>query len=507
MKEVDEIFEYLKNITGQKDAIENYSISYKKLRKKASKKGHEAIISLYLSWEEFIVNDITTIEDDPTKEDIRNRITTIIDIEKLERSFRLVFLSERQQLLTMYELAIERLSQYVIKNLGYEAFLKLVKESSDGTVFEEIHYTEDSINFKDLNLLILSKKSEYPVHKMTKTFKGFVSSFYNRIELSLGEKISHGIFQKLYEDFHKTYDSDFAAKLLMITPEKVLGLDEWLSLLSKSELEKQVRDQTKQLNQLNESLEEKVERRTRELQKAYEELRDLDKKKTEFIDVAAHQIRTPVSGIKWVIDMFLQGEVGEITKEQREMLEKAYSANERMLFIVNDLLDTDMITTGKATYQFKEIDLITVIKRTIKELAAQSSARNIEIKLQGAEKAETVGDPEKLQLVIQNLLENAIKYSPKNSQITVDLDVGDRFLIWKIKDEGIGIPENQKNGIFKRFFRATNGIRMQANGSGLGLFIVKNIVKKHNGSIVFDSVENKGTTFTITLPLSQSPVN
>jgi hypothetical protein len=355
--EVEGIFSYLVSLTRQSDSEENYINQFNKQKRKykSRKEGDSVFIKLYLTWEEFLANNKLAAGEEITKEKIRTYIKNNIDITKLSPSFQLVFLSEREQGILIYELSLEKLAGYVINNLGLESFSRLMKEAGGDTVFEKITVIDKQIKFDKLNEVIVGDSITYPTAKIVQIFKGFISTFYNKIELSLGEHIAHGLFKKLYDDFQQTFNSDFASQLLKITPEKVLGLEEWISLLSKSELEKQVRYKTEELEILNDNLEKEVDSRTKELKVAYADLKELDKKKSEFISVAAHQIRTPVSGIKWVLDMVLNGEVGPITQEQKEMINKAHTANESLLLIVNDLLDTDMISTGKSKYRFKKV--------------------------------------------------------------------------------------------------------------------------------------------------------
>ena len=138
-------------------------------------------------------------------------------------------------------------------------------------------------------------------------------------------------------------------------------------------------------------------------------------------------------------------------------------------------------------------------------MAVQANNREVEIvwDKQGYQNAFVDADEKRIQSVIENLLDNAIKYSKQGGLIRIDTTQDTNQLVIKITDSGIGIPEKSKSDIFKRFFRAPNAIRTHANGSGLGLFIAKNILKRHHGDISFISSENKGTKFTLTIPIKQ----
>lgn len=507
--DVDKLFNFMAMLTKQEQAVENYLYRYDRLHRKAQKHGDKVLIELYLSWEEFIVNNSAASGEKTSKEDIRKKISTQINIENLSQHFRLVFVEERVQLSYLYSILLIELAEYVHGNLGNKVLHNILREAGADTIFQNINITDGKVNLDSIHNLIKIHPAEYPANSIIQIYKAFISSFYNKIELSLGEEIVQGIFRKLYENFKNTYNTEFATLLLKITPEKVLGLNEWLSLLSKSELEKQVKEKTEELEDLNESLEARVRERTEELKKAYEELKELDKKKTEFISVAAHQIRTPVSGIKWIINMLLQEEVGSLSSDQKNFLQKAYTANERLLSIVNNLLDIDLINTDQAVYEFKEVDVFDLINKTIANLAAQANAKNIKI-VWNKENKDTSNagiieaDEKRFQSVLDNLIDNAIKYSSENDTVTIDTQRDEEDLTISIKDTGVGIPKDSETDIFKRFYRAPNAIRIHADGSGLGLFIAQNIIKRHNGIITFISDENKGSAFTISIPTTHT---
>jgi PAS domain S-box-containing protein len=228
----------------------------------------------------------------------------------------------------------------------------------------------------------------------------------------------------------------------------------------------------------------------------------IEKMKTEFISVAAHQLRTPLSTIKWTIRMILDGDVGEINEEQRELLEQTYISNERMIRLINDLLDVSRIEEGRLLYNQEDAQIEDVIDSVIE--ASQEMIRNKKIVLE-VNKKETPKvkiDKEKIKVVIQNLLENAVKYTEQGGKIKISLNNDEKNVIFKIEDSGVGIPKSQQDRIFTKFFRAENVTRMETDGTGLGLYTTKNIVQAHKGQIWFESEKNKGTTFYFTIPIN-----
>ena len=232
----------------------------------------------------------------------------------------------------------------------------------------------------------------------------------------------------------------------------------------------------------------------------------VEKLKTEFVTISAHQLRTPLSAIKWTVRMLLDGDVGELTDEQTEFLKKAYQSNERMVNLVNDLLNVTRIEEGRYLYNPEELDMIELIEKTIIPLKEIAERKNLKFEfLKPKEKEIKVRvDKEKISLAISNLVDNAINYTKEGKiSIQFEYDSKDKQVKFSVKDTGIGISEEQQKRLFSKFFRGINAIKAETEGTGLGLFIAKNIIEAHGGRIWFESEEGKGTTFYFTLPLKK----
>jgi len=232
----------------------------------------------------------------------------------------------------------------------------------------------------------------------------------------------------------------------------------------------------------------------------------LEKMKSEFVSIAAHQLRTPLSGIKWGLRIILDGEEGELRKEQKEILERIYQTNERLINLINDLLNVARIEEGRYVYKMSYVDIVSLCMSQIESLKNEIDKRDIKLDVEIKTRIpKTMVDIEKMNLVFQNLLENAVKYNKRGGKILVKFEIEKDNVKVTISDTGIGIPEKQKDKVFTKFFRSENAIKMETEGSGLGLFIVKNIIEGHGGKIWFESKEGEGTTFYFTLPIySQS---
>lgn len=506
--EVDKLFSFLASISHNPDAIENYLYQFNRLKRKHRTGQDKIYINLYLSWEDFIVaNQPAGGGKQYTKDTLRQTVAQEIKIEQLDESFRIIFLDQRAQIIHMYEVFVEHLALYISDTLGVHILTKTLRNTHHDSFLAKIKQVGTTISFDLINRSVVPNSVDYPLDSVTKSFTYLVGALYNTIELSLGEKVTRGIFEHIFAELKRTYNSELAAIVLQIIPERVLGLNDWLSLMSKQELEHQVREKTEALQRLNDSLEAKVDERTRELKKAYEDLKLLDDKKSEFISVAAHQLRTPLSGIKWSMGMFLAGELGTLTSEQREVLEQMNTTNDRVISIINDLLDIDLLSRDKSNYTFTATNLTTVLDETLKDLEPQMQAKNVTVDSSGVQRATLTAevDTEKIRIVFQNLIDNAIKYSDPGDTVTVTGVKLNTMLQFSIKDQGIGIPASEQPEVFERFFRAENAVRRITEGSGVGLYIVKKVVEDHNGRIWFESAENQGTTFFVSIPVSRNP--
>ena len=225
--------------------------------------------------------------------------------------------------------------------------------------------------------------------------------------------------------------------------------------------------------------------------------------KREFVSIAAHQLRTPLTAIKWATDMFLSGYAGKPSPEQTSLIEKAHQSTDRMIVLVNDLLNTARLEDGRLVGERKPTDIVVLMQTVIDNLKASIAQKKHTVTfIPPKEKLPLlVTDSETMILAFQNLVENAVRYTKAGGKINVTIERKNEHLAVAVSDNGVGVPEDQKERIFGKFFRGRNVINMETEGSGLGLFIAKNIVETHGGKVQFESQENKGTVVTISLPL------
>lgn len=236
------------------------------------------------------------------------------------------------------------------------------------------------------------------------------------------------------------------------------------------------------------------------------EQKKLDRMRSEIVSITSHQLRTPATIIKGNLDMVLGGDVGKISPQQRELLQDTYMGNERMIHLVNDLMDVSKIDEGNFVLLTEPVDLENLVAEVVKEVAPFAVEKHVDLAFaRGSEVLPKVKiNSQKVKQVIQNLIDNAIKYSAsnKNGRVKVEVVSDGQFLKFSVHDNGIGIPDADQSRIFVRFYRGSNSTRLDpGGGSGLGLYIAKGVVEQGGGKIWFDSKEGEGTSFYATFPI------
>ncbi len=230
--------------------------------------------------------------------------------------------------------------------------------------------------------------------------------------------------------------------------------------------------------------------------------KDLDQMKSDFISVAAHQLRTPLATLKWLFKMLLDGDGGQLNEKQTDLLGKGFERNNEVIEIVNNLLDVSEIEDGRFPYKFLNCSLGDIVNQVAHDTQVNAERKNIRMEIAIDNTiAQLKLDRQKFKMAVQNLVDNAIKYSHRDSTVKVSLDKENDRVVLRVKDNGIGMSDESKDKIFTKFFRGKEASIQDPTGSGLGLYIVRNIVEKHGGKITYSSELNKGTTFIIRLPV------
>jgi len=379
--------------------------------------------------------------------------------------------------------------EYIIqKNIGFkeENGISLVKDNFLTTWLER---TQNPLVYEELSLIIrdtTEKEARERLERLQGNMKRIEAALC--LPLFIEEKIVGMIVlgNKLSGEPYSTQDIELLTNLA----------NQASIALQNARLYSEVKGFSKKL-------EREVEKATKELKEAYEKLKNLDRAKSEFISITSHQLRTPLAAIKGYISMFLEGTYGKLSEKIKEPMENVYKSNERLIKLVNDLLNVSRIETGKIKLELQKTSIEDVISNIINELKIEAEKKNIYLKWQEPKKPlpEILVDRDKIRQVILNLIDNAIRYTNKGG-IRIIYQTANKKCQIIIADTGEGMTREEILHLFESFSRGGAGTQFYSEGAGLGLYVAKKFVEMHKGKIWVESPgKGKGSTFYIELPI------
>lgn len=231
--------------------------------------------------------------------------------------------------------------------------------------------------------------------------------------------------------------------------------------------------------------------------------KEIDREKTEFVSLASHQLKTPVGAISWNLEMLKTGDYGPLNEQQQEVVSEMYTMNQRMIELINGLLNISRIELGVFIIEPTPTNFVAICEEVLNEMEPRLISKGHHLTKRYDENLTDVNaDSKLLRIVFQNLISNAIKYTPDRGEVGVAIEVEGGEVLITVSNNGAAIPEADKPRIFTKLFRASNAQEQDPHGNGLGLYLVKEIVMNAGGRIWFDSIAGKGTTFYVSFPLS-----
>lgn len=410
-------------------------------------------------------------------------------------------------------LELDRLANLIVKTLVETMKLDrtvvlLREEKGDYTILKNIGFREEN----GISLV----KDNFLTRYLAETKKPLVYEELSLIQRDAPEGEKQDL-EKLKQNM-KRIEADLCLPLFQ--KEKIIGIivlgtkvsadaysKEDLELLTtlsaQASISLQNASRYHQVQDLSQNLQEKVAEQTKELQEAYEELKKIDRAKSEFISMASHQLRTPLSSIKGYISMILEGDYGKIEKRAKEKLENVFYSNERLIRIVNDLLDISKIELGKMELKKSPCQIEDILDSCYQEMKPEIKKKNLRFIFKKPETplAKIEVDELKIRQVILNLIDNAIRYT-RQGKIELCLEKKPDSILIFIRDTGEGLTKEEQKEIFQGFTRGSAGIDFFIEGAGLGLYVAKKYLDLHNGKIWAESKgKGKGSVFYVELPI------
>lgn len=306
--------------------------------------------------------------------------------------------------------------------------------------------------------------------------------------LRKGENIAGYLLLGEHRSDH--YTARDLSVLLAISSELVIAIQNALSL--------------QEVKELNATLQQRIDVATKELRSSNAQLKHLDEVKDEFMSMASHQLRTPLTSIKGYLSMVLEGDAGKISPQQHKLLIEAFNSSERMVRLIADFLNVSRLQTGKFTIEKTTFDLKDAVEGEVRNLQLIAATHDIKLRLNAVNEPLVVAaDEQKIRQVIMNFIDNAIYYSHPRSTIVINVEKVKNDVAMTVVDTGIGVPQEAQARLFTKFFRAPNARKQRPDGTGVGLYLARRVINGHNGGIIFSSKENMGSTFGFRIPLAR----
>lgn len=224
---------------------------------------------------------------------------------------------------------------------------------------------------------------------------------------------------------------------------------------------------------------------------------------TDFITLTSHQLRTPLSGIKWLLELLEKNGTRNLTRKQKDLLDKISDSTELMIKLVNDLLEVSRLESGTDKLYLQPTDLVEIINSVLREKSTEIKKKKISVTFKVEQEPFPLvnTEPIKIKQAVLNIVQNAVSYCRIGSRIDVVLSADHKFANVAFRDTGVGIPQTQQGRVFNKFFRGSNVLEFESTGTGLGMYITKAVIEASGGRIWFDSTEGKGTNFYFSLPI------
>jgi len=516
-----DILLYAINLITRPERVQFLFEKIEKIKRLPPAEQENISIQVYLELEKYL------IEKEPirkyTQEGLRKEIREKFNPEERGTRFFTLFLEDWLQRLKFVELLIVYLKEKWETVLGEEGFQRMLSERTTKTVFAGVKVKEGEISWDIPKAKLIKLSKAERAKQLTSASSELISTIFERMEELGGKERAIRSIENAYYSIQKDYGFlPMASEIVKILPRDVLE-EERVVFLSREELEKKVMERTSALTQKVEETEhlareledaknatlnilEDLKQEKTGLAEAVEGLKELDKLKDNFLNIATHELKTPLVPIKSQAQLLLSGDYGELTKEQRKALEMIFRNEEQLDKLISDVLDITKVKSKKLKFIFENTAFEEIIVDAVENVEKFAREKYILLTLSPVSKLPKIFiDRRRMSQVMGNLLDNALKFTPEKGRVEIEVKKIKNDIVVSIKDTGIGMSKETLKKLFTPFFQAKSDITRKYGGTGLGLSICKGLIEAHGGKIWAESQgEGKGSIFTFTLPIKRS---
>ncbi len=379
----------------------------------------------------------------------------------------------------------------IIKNSIKSTFIEFVLFRKEGKFEREgDSYIHDGDVHKLVQIIKSNHKDTVLISELTNSNPVFEIMRNNNINVLLRLKTQHQVVGYIAFGEKKNgniYSNQDLKLLTIVSHELAVAIQNALRF--------------EEIQQFNITLQDKVDIATKQLRHANDRLKALDETKDEFISMASHQLRTPLTSVKGYVSMVLEGDAGKITDSQRKLLDQSFLSAQRMVYLIADLLNVSRLRTGKFVIDAAPTNLADLVEGELQQLTETAKSRGLELSYEKPKDFPSIMlDETKTRQVIMNFADNAIYYTPSGGHIKVNVIEKPDSVEFTVVDDGIGVPKALQHHLFTKFYRADNAKKARPDGTGLGLFMAKKVIVAQGGALIFHSEEGKGSTFGFSFP-------
>ncbi len=488
--EAVDIISYVVDLISDKAKIQSQLVKIGAIKELAKEEQEPFYVKIYFELEKALISEQPNKYSTKT---LREAIRNAFKLEEARTRLTIFFLRPEVQQIKLIELLLGGLVKKLVPRIGVSEIQKAIEKTTEETLLKGIVVTKTGIDFIKAERMFFELPEQW-LRLVLINAQELLSVIFSKAEQVLGGVDFRAAVEEVYQSLKREFGTlPIFSDMVKLLPPGVLDIEK-LGLMTRTELEEEVKKRTAEL--------EEAYRRQIEREKEIRRLRE------QFVFIAAHELNSPVNAIKWGLGSILEDEktFKALPENVAAVIEKVYTTNERLINLIEDLLEISRLEKGVIKVKVEEVDLRKAIKETIQDLSHLAAKMSVEIRWKDKGKPLPLvrANLDLVREIFTNLLNNAIRFNKKGGWVFISSEKTQTDLIFHIQDSGIGMTKEEMKGLFQQFYRVENRETRDIKGTGLGLFIVKQILERMKGRIWVESKKGEGSVFSFSLPLALS---